>query len=354
MNMRQFLVLVAVSALLLSLGACMLLPGTQANIQLSALAGVVPLTISYDGTESDGPGGIDTWHWHFEEDVDIYAVSGEYTFDHAGTYDVTLAVRAADGSMDSQTIRVVVQPAFWVTDSSLGTVFKLDMQGSVIQSFPTPSSQPRGVALAESGGGWSLYVACQGNGVQRIYRMHPETGAVQSEFSAPGQTPVYLAYGALTPFRLWHVDALSRKLYELVAGSGQLMNAFGATYFRSSPNLGNAPFLQTPAGLAWDTAGGVAGALWLLEAETQSVYQLLIDPPINVFEGIQLELQPAPIVLDASVFPVAGIDWHDGFLWVVDQNHHQIVQIDPGTGLPTGETITGFPGAAVSGLAIQR
>jgi len=41
-------------------------------------------------------------------------------------------------------------------------------------------------------------------------------------------------------------------------------------------------------------------------------------------------------------------------LWVVDVNTHSIVQIDPETGLATGETIAGFPGAATAGLEIQH
>jgi len=339
---------------LVGLTGCVFFPKTEANIDLTALSGVVPLTITYSGNESQGPGGIDTWHWQFEDGVDIHAVSGEYTFRHAGTYEVTLIVRAKDGSVASETVQVNVEPAFWVADANLEIVQKLDLQGNVVTSLPSPGAQPQGVALVESGGQWSLYLACQGNGVQRIYRMDPVTGEVLSEFAAPAQSPAYLAYGALAPFRLWHVDAMSRQIYELLAGSGQFINAFGATYFQSSPNLGNVPFLQTPAGLAWDSAGGIAGALWLLEAETWNVHQLLVDPPINIFESVQLELQPSPIPLDSSVCPVAGMDWFDGFLWVIDRDRHRIAQIDPATGLPTGQSIGGFPGATASGLAIQR
>jgi len=61
-----------------------------------------------------------------------------------------------------------------------------------------------------------------------------------------------------------------------------------------------------------------------------------------------------PIPLDPSVFPVSAIAWYDGFLWVADAYRHEIVQIDPATGMKTGEKITGFPGTKIAGLTIQK
>jgi len=83
MTRRQvaWLMLVVV---LIGLTGCVFFSKAKANIDLSAVSGVVPLTITYSGNESQGPGGIDTWHWRFEDGVDVYAVSGEYTFRHAG------------------------------------------------------------------------------------------------------------------------------------------------------------------------------------------------------------------------------------------------------------------------------
>ncbi|MCK5828038.1 hypothetical protein KAH43_05880, partial [Candidatus Bipolaricaulota bacterium] len=61
-----------------------------------------------------------------------------------------------------------------------------------------------------------------------------------------------------------------------------------------------------------------------------------------------------PIALSPSLFPISGFDWYEGSLWVVARDRHQITQIDPSTGAATGSVLSGFPGAAVSGLAIQK
>jgi hypothetical protein len=248
----------------------------------------------------------------------------------------------------------VVDPAFWVADENLDEIYKLDASGNVIQTLAAPSSQPCGLALAERNGNWSLFVASKGDGFQRLTQIDLESGAVIAEYSAPGQEPGGLAYSPIAPGRVWHVDRLSRKIYEINPQDGRILNVFGATYFQSSPYLFETPFLQTPGGIAWREGPFAPGSLWVLEVETKLLYQLVIVAATDIFSATQLSLQPNPISLSPSLFPVSAFDWHEGFLWVLEHDRHQIAQVDPTTGAATGIVLRGFPGAAVSGFAIQK
>ena len=336
------------------LGGCTLLNPTNAVIEVSQMSGIVPLTISYDASASEGQGGISTYRWSFGGGADIYGASGSHTFNHAGLYEIQLTIRAADGTVDTDTISIEVEPAFWVADENLDEIYKLDVSGNVITKLDSPESQPRGLALAERGGDWSLYVVCMGDGFQRLIEIDPESGNVLAEYPAPAQDPGGLTYAPNSPQRLWHVDRLSRKIYEINPPDGLILNAFGATYFQSSPHHLDSAFLQTPGGIAWREDSQAAGSLWVLEAETELLYELEIVPAIDIFSSTQLELQSDPISLSSDLFPISGIDWYDGFLWVVERDRRQVTQIDSATSLPTGFVLRGFPGAAVTGLAIQK
>ena len=338
----------------LLLGGCALFTSTEAVIEASQIRGVVPLTISYDGSASEGPDGISTYRWSFGDEAEVYGAAGSYTFNHAGQYEIQLTIRASDGSVDSDTIYIDVEPGFWVADENLNEIYKLDSSGNVILTLDSPATQPRGLAVAERNGAWSLFVACMGNGFQRLIEIDPNSGTVLAEYTAPGQDPGGLSYSPIAPGRIWHVDRLSRKIYEINPQDGRFLNVFGATYFQSSPHLFETPFLQTPGGIAWREGPDTPGSLWVLEAETELLYQLVIVAAADIFSATQLALQPNPISLLPNLFPIAGFDWYDGFLWVVERDRHQVTQVDPATGAATGVVLLGFPGAAVSGLAIQE
>jgi len=318
------------------------------------MSGTVPLTIQFSGSESCGAGGIDTFHWTFGTGDESYETGGTYTYQHAGEYTLTLSVRSGNGTMRTESMKINVLPALWVTDENLDRIYKLDMNGQEILSFPAPAAEPRGIASAVLGGTQWLYVACQGEGIQRLYRVDPSDGSVASEYGAPAQSPVQLAYGADEPERLWHTDALSRKIYELNPNSGAVLGSFGTNYFRSSRQVGDEIFLQTPQGLAWTERVGGAGYLHYLEGETHLLYEITIVPSYDLMAGMQLSIAGDPIEILADVFPVSGMAWLDGYLWVADRDRHRLVQIDPATGLGTGQTISGFPGANIGGLDIQQ
>ena len=346
-------VVVLLECLVLVAG-CTLFQTTRAVIAVSVEEGIVPLTIAYDGSGSVGAGGISTYHWIFGTGDEVYQGNGTYTYRHAGSFDLTLTVRAENGKTSTTTVHIDVGPAVWVCDENLQQVFKLDIEGNRLATLDVPVTHPRGVTVAEVAGVDSLFVSCYGGGNQRILQMDPTSGTVLAEHTAPGGDPLYLSYGEQEPQRLWHADGLSRRIYEVTPVSWQVMNGFGTNYFRTSGQVGDETFLQTPMGIDWTEEAGSSGFIWYLEGETRWLYQFDVDAPINIFGGIQLVAAGDPIEIDSSVFPVAGMDIYDGWLWVVDRNHHEIAQIDPATGLPTGVTISGFPGAAVSGLEIQH
>jgi len=351
-NRRGLMLLLLLAGLLVAAG-CTLIQTTKAVIAVSVQKGVVPLTLSFDGAGSEGAGGVSTYHWTFGTGDESYDAAGSYTYHRAGIYELSLTIRGENGRTATTSVQIAVDPALWVCDENLQQVYKLDMNGAVLETFDVPVADPRGVAVAEIGGTEWLFVACYGGGNQRILKLDATTGVLDTERSAPGGDPLFLTYGVQEPERLWHVDGLSRRIYELAQASWQVMNGFGTNYFRTTGQVGNETFLQTPMGLDWTEELGSSGFLWYLEGETRWLYQFDVDAPINIFEGVQLVAVGEPIEIDASLFPVAGIDIYDGWLWVVDRDHHEIVQVDLTTGLATGVRISGFPGAAVSGLHIQ-
>jgi len=352
---RGVRVAISVTLLLISgvlVGGCFLFPsGPKAIIEVIPSEGVVPLTVDFDGGSSTGPGGINTYTWDFgTDDPDSHEVSGSYTYEHAGTFTLTLTVRAEDGSMDTDTATITVEPAVWITDENLGRIYKLDMQGNEIVSFGLQFTEPRGITVAEADGRSWLFVACFNGGNQCILRIDPVSGNASQEYDPPAQQPRNLTFGAVEPKRIWHVDGQSRKLYALNRTDCNVSGSFGTNYFQ----VGNVPFLWTPRGLDWTPAPNAAGYLWYLEGETRLLYKIKIVPRYDIMSGTQLEIVGNPLQIAATVFPVSAIDFYDGYLWVVDVNNHRIVQIDPATGMPTGNKITGFPGASPAGLEIQQ
>ena len=335
-----------------ALGGCG--PGTVAVIDATPLVGVVPLTIAFDGTGSTSAGDISTYSWSFGTSApDVHEETGTYTYEHAGTYTLTLTVRGSDGSTASKTVTVRVDPAMWITDANLNTVYKLDMQGTQIDSFLLPFTEPRGITVGEVSGKMWLFVACYNGGNQRILRIDPATGNVVQNYSAPAQSPLNLTYQADMRKQLWHVDGLSRKLYRLNPPDMQVYDAYGQSYFKAtSPQVADLPFLWEPQGLDWTPETNAAGHLWYLEGQNRMLYKIKIIPGYDIMSNTQLQIVGDPV--NVPIFSASAIDMYDGMLWVIDVNTHAIIEVDPANGVLTGAKISGFPGALPSGLEIQH
>lgn len=351
-------VAILVTLLLISgvlVGGCFLFPsGTKAVIEVTPSSGVIPLTIDFDGGSSTGSGGISTYTWDFGTEAPaFYEASGTYTYEHVGTFTLRLTVRAEDGSTDTETLAIHVEPAVWITDENLGRIYKLDMQGNEIASFGLPVTEPRGITVAEADGRSWLFVACFNGGNQRIVRIDPVTGNVSQNYSAPAQSPLNLTYGATGQKQLWHVDGQSRKIYRLNPSNAQVYDSYGQAYFKAtSPQVSDVPFLWTPQGLDWTPETNAAGHLWYLEGENRLLYKIKIIPGYDIMSNTQLQIVSDPVYI--PVFSVSTIDFYDGYLWVINVNTHEIIEVDPETGILTGNKITGFPGASPAGLEIQQ
>jgi len=340
---------------LVALGGCSFFGGTEAVIDVDVLIGIVPLTISYDGTSSTGSGGIATYHWWFGTEDESMDGTGTYTYDDVGEYTLTLTVRSENGKTDTAHVTIVVEPAIWITDNNLDRIHKLDMDGILRQTIDLPYADPTGVTLGEVGGHDWLFVACYNGGSQRIVRVDPVTGSVSEEYTAPAQSPLQITYGASSQEQLWHVDGLSRKIYRINPPDCQVYEAYGQTYFKAtSPQVTNVTFLQTPQGLDWTYAQNTQGYLWYLEGETHLLYKIEIIPGYDIMSSTQLQVEGDAIELPSEIFPVGAIDIMDDMLWAIDVDNHRLVEIDLATGQLTGVAIYGFPGSAPGGLEIQH
>jgi hypothetical protein len=81
------------------------------------------------------------------------------------------------------------------------------------------------------------------------------------------------------------------------------------------------------------------------------LYKIKIIPGYDIMSDTQLEIVKNPV--NIPIFSASAIDMYEGKLWVIDVDTHSIIEVDPDTGVLTGNIITGFPGAAPAGLEIQ-
>ena len=173
---RAVVALVIGCGILTALGGCMLFEPMEAVIEVSATTGVVPLTITFDGRNSNGSSEITAHRWLLGTGEEWYEPSGTYTYENAGRYTLTLTVRTADGGTDTASIEIVVDPALWVCDEDLDRIYKLDIDGAVRKTIDLPVSDPKGIAIGEAAGKAWVFVACFGGGNQRILRVDQQTG----------------------------------------------------------------------------------------------------------------------------------------------------------------------------------
>ena len=219
-------------------------------ISATPLRGTVPLRVDFHGMDSRGVAADATFRWSLGTgEPDHVGRLGSHTYQHAGSYTLTLTVESG-GEVVTASATITVEPAVWVTDKNLAKVFRLNLAGEPLDEVDVPSSQPTGVTLVQTGGGLRLIVACEGGGQQRIWMIDPEGDAASIEYSAQGQLPRNLTFGRDEPERIWHTDGLARRIYGLNLSALQRVEAFGNNYFP------DANFLYAPAGLSWTPGPG--------------------------------------------------------------------------------------------------
>jgi PKD repeat protein len=343
------------SILAAGLAGCSLFgPGTTAVIRVDTAEGTVPLAIAFDGTDSTGADGISTYRWQFGTGDESYEPSGAYTYESAGTFTLSLTIRAEDGKTVTETVNIVVHPAMWITDGNLDRVYRLSLDGNLLGTFDLPAKEPRGVTIATVNGQTTLVLSCANEGFQRIVYLDPVTGALRQMKDAPAQSPQEITYGATGQKMLWLVDGQSRMIYRMNPDSAQVFDAYGQTYFKSqSLQVRDVPFLRTPEGLDWVAVENAPGLLYYLEGDTHVLWKITIIPGYDLMANTQLRVEGLGVELPAGLFPVSAIDIVDGKLWAIDVDRHRVVEMDLATGVPTGNEVTGFPGAAPAGLEIQ-
>lgn len=355
MRRRGAVAAMVAGMLVTALASCTLFgPGTTAVIVVDATEGTVPLTIAFDGTSSTGADGITTYHWQFGTGEESYEAAGTYTYRSAGTYTLSLTVRAEDGKTVTETVAITVGPALWVTDENLDCVYRLTLDGALLDTFTLPVKEPRGVALATVNGLPTLVVSAANEGMQKLAYLDPITGAVLQVVAAPAQSPGEITYGPWGQKMLWHVDRQSRLIYRLLPETAQVFDSFGQSYFKAtSLQVRDVPFLRTPQGLDWVAAPNAPGFLYYLEGDTHVLWKIKIIPGYDIMSTTQLQVEGTGTELAAGIFPVTGIDVYGNRLWAIDVDRHRIVELDLATGALTGNAVTGFPGSAPSGIEIQ-
>jgi DNA-binding beta-propeller fold protein YncE len=180
----------------------------------------------------------------------------------------------------------------WLSGLNKDTIYKLSVNGDLIDSFASPCEDPMGLAwdgaylwVIDAWGadevGSVLYKVDTTDGTvmtsfsiekdlstgltwdggflwasdaanDRIAKIDPSDGEVLVSFDSPGRDPMGLAWDGM---HLWVSDFSSKMIYKLNV-NGTIVDSF--------PSPGNAPM-----GLAWD-----GSYLWCVDLENSTVYQL--------------------------------------------------------------------------------
>lgn len=243
--------------------------------------------VSFDASGSYDPDGgeIALYEWDFGDGTTGEGVTVTHRFNEAGRYLVTLTVTDDDEPPGK--------------GQQKGEILILSGKMEVVSQFSSPGREPRGLAWD----GRYLWCADAG-GEGAIYKIDPSTGNVVGTISTPGMEPAGLAWDGKY---LWNVDRIEGKIFQISAGTGQVMNDPGIDVPGPGPT----------SGLTWD-----GSHLWVADDETFQLYR--IDPKT----GQIVSSIPSP-----GEFP-SGLAWDGSRLWNVDRVEG-LYRIDPKTGATT-------------------
>ncbi|MBW2981330.1 hypothetical protein KY343_00490 [Candidatus Woesearchaeota archaeon] len=176
----------------------------------------------------------------------------------------------------------------WSADSisTTDTIYRLDDNGNLIDSFDAPGTQPRGLA-------WDgAYLWHADNNNDKIHKIDVN-GIVVDSFDAPGTSPSGLAWDGTY---LWHTDTDVDMIYKLTT-SGTVVDSF------DSPGT-------YPTGLAWDGT-----YLWSADGSINGdIYKLTTSGAVATS-------------FDAPGTYSWGLAWDGTYLWNTDNVNEIIYKI---------------------------
>jgi len=176
----------------------------------------------------------------------------------------------------------------WHADSEYDLIFKLNLTGAIVASFPSPGPDPRGLT-------WDgEYLWNADATYQTIYKLNL-TGGVVASFRSPGSSPVGLAWDGTY---LWTADSSMVEIHKIDPLSGSVVQSF------RSPDY-------DPYGLTWDGT-----YLWIATRSLDTIWK------INHTTG-------AVVTSFRSPGPdPRGLAWDGTYLWNADATYQTIFKLN--------------------------
>jgi DNA-binding beta-propeller fold protein YncE len=239
---------------------------------------------------------------------------------------------------DSNHNRIVVCALDGTRIVTIGSGIRGDADGI----FPQARfNRPQGLALDDD----VLYVADTGNDQLRAvdFAMRAVQTIDVSNLKSPWDLALktgILVVAMAGPHQLWVVDLLHDRAYPF-AGTGEEGRRDGAV---------NAAAFAQPSGLAIDSSLGAGGALYVADAESNTIREVML-PPVNTVRTIAggdlFTFGDVDGIGDAARLQhPLSVAVHDGHVFIADTYNHKIKRLDPRTGKVETVAGTGVPGHA--------
>ena len=258
----------------------------QAQFSFSPITPKVGDEVVFDASASKDPDGqIVEYLWDFGDGSP--AESGPtviHVYNSPGQYTVKLTVT------DDQGLSASAEKPITVVQSAVSAVKK---------TLSAPGQSPLGIAWD----GRALWVVDTTDlETYKLYQVDPQSGSVLKSFDVPTIAPDALAWDGS---RLWLVDGVESKLLQIDPSNGKVLKTLAA------PG-------QSPLGIAHD-----GDALWVADADELKIFK------VNPVTGKVIDSFDAP-----GYFP-QGLAWDGKFLWHLDAT--SIYKLDPRDGTVLAE-----------------
>ncbi len=315
-------------------------PPPTAMLHVTPGAGAAPLAVTFDLSQSYDPAAIVPTPTGAI--VSFVLDFGDGTPPRSGT-------SVADPIQHTYTTPGVYVPSLVVVDDdgdSASTTRFVRAEG-IVTSYPTPGSDPRGLAYDGS------FLWLSDAGAKRIYKIRPSDGQSLYAFDAPGEasaplhvpsepraivpeplaTPGGLAWG---DSGLWVACLSDGKIYKVDPNLPRTEPGHVQAVLESAE--------YTPFALAF---GG--GSLWVSDLSDGRIYRINPQTGQVVYSFNAPGLAPlrAPSPHDIVLVGPMGLAWQDGLLWIASAS--RLYKVNPSNGAVIASIAA--PGTAPYGLA---